>query len=198
MITYLNGNIIEIGENAIIIETYGIGYEVFCAAHQFYDELHTNTPIKVYIYEHIKEDSYDLYGFKVREERELFKKLTSVSGIGPKGGMQILNTYTSQDIISIILSEDSKALSKVNGIGPKTAQRIILELKDSMLKLYTQNAEQLLSHAKVPHTQKNEAVEALVALGYAQAEAVKAVNAIFDERDSSEQLIRKALSLLGL
>ncbi len=198
MITYLNGNIMEVGENTIIIETYGMGYEVFCSSHQFYDELQANTTVKIFIYEHIKEDSHDLYGFKTKEERELFKKLTSVSGIGPKGGLQILNTYTSQDIISIILSEDSKALSKVNGIGPKTAQRIILELKDNMLKLHTQNADLLQNYSKAPHTYKSEAIEALTALGYAQTEATRAVGAIFDERDDSEQLIRKALNLLGL
>lgn len=198
MITYLNGKIVEVGENAIVLETHGIGYEVFCSAHQFYDEMGQDEPTKIYIYEHIKEDGHDLYGFKTKEEKELFKKLTSVSGIGPKGGMQILNTYTSQDIIGIILSEDSKALSKVSGIGPKTAQRIILELKDSIAKLSIQTIDKVQGSYGIVSDNKNEAIEALGALGYTQIDAKKAVNAIVDERDSTEQIIRKALSLLGL
>jgi len=198
MITYLNGKIVEVGENAIILETYGIGYEVFCSAHQFYDDMGKGEPIKIYIYEHIKEDGHDLYGFKAKEEKELFKKLTSVSGIGPKGGMQILNTYTSQEIISIILSEDSKALSKVSGVGPKTAQRIILELKDSIAKLSTQTMDNVQGSYPAASSDKNEAIEALVSLGYTQVDARGAVNAIAIDGDSSEQLIRKALGLLGL
>ncbi|MDF2612610.1 MAG: ruvA [Clostridia bacterium] len=197
MIAYLYGVIAEIGDNTLVLETHGIGYEVFCSAHQFFSEMEKGEPIKIYIYEHIKEDGHDLYGFKTKEDKELFKKLTSVSGIGPKGGMQILNTYTNQDIVSIILSEDSKALSKVSGIGAKTAQRIILELKDSIGKLTGQTAESLSSNL-ASTSQKNEAIEALEALGYTLADAKKAVNAIIDERDNSEQIIRKALNLLGL
>lgn len=198
MITYLNGKLIEIGENTIVLEAYGVGYEVFCCSQQFYDEMNSEMTTKVYIYEHIKEDGHDLYGFKTKEERELFRKLTSVSGIGPKGGMQVLNTYTSSEIISIILAEDSKALSKVSGIGAKTAQRIILELKDSMAKLYSEGMTLFASNDEGLSSPKGEAIEALEALGYPHSDAKRAVNAIFDGHDSSEQIIKKALSLLGL
>ncbi|MDF2878090.1 MAG: Holliday junction helicase RuvA [Clostridia bacterium] len=198
MITYLKGRVEEINENALVIEVYGIGYEVFCCSQQFYEQMESKASVTLYIYEHIKEDGHDLYGFRHKEERELFKKLTSVSGIGPKGGMQILNTYTSQEIISIILSADSKALNKVSGIGPKTAQRIILELKDSIGKMGLYGTELLQAVYLGTSTQKDDAIEALTALGYGAADAKKAVSAIFDDRDTSEQLIKKALSLLGL
>lgn len=197
MITYLNGKIIEIGDNTLVIETYGIGYEVYCASSQFYDRMHHNDEIKIYIYEHIKEDAHDLYGFKTKEERELFKKLTSVSGIGPKGGMQILNTYPVEEIIHIILSEDSKALSRVSGIGPKTAQRIILELKDNIPKLQSQINTTFQEKLNTPYTHKQDAIEALISLGYSQVEALQAINTVFDEKDDSEKLIKKALGLLG-
>jgi Holliday junction DNA helicase RuvA len=198
MITYLKGSLEEINENAIVIEVYGIGYEVFCCSQQFYEHMKNKDSVTLYIYEHIKEDGHDLYGFKHKEERELFKKLTSVSGIGPKGGMQILNTYTSQEIISIILSADSKALNKVSGIGPKTAQRIILELKDSIAKMEFYHTDILQEVYLGASNQKDEAIEALTTLGYSLSDSKRAVGAIFDERDTSEQIIKKALSLLGL
>lgn len=197
MITYLKGKIVEIEENRLVLETYGIGYEIFCCVGQMKAMQNKEEVVKIYIYEHIKEDGHDLYGFQNKEERELFKKLISVSGIGPKGGMQMLNMYTSQEIISIILEQDSKALSKVSGIGPKTAQRIILELKDSVSKLYMPDLT-LLETGLKDDTAKYEAMEALEALGYTDAQARKAVEAIFDYKDSSETLIKKALSLLGM
>lgn len=198
MITYLNGKLVEVLENAIVLEAYGVGYEVFCSSHQFYDELGKEALVKVYVFEHIKEDGHDLYGFKTKEERELFKKLTSVSGIGPKSGIQILNTYEASEIASIILSEDSKALTKVSGIGAKTAQRIILELKDGISKLYETDLSWIREEKNEGPDNKAEAIEALVTLGYSFGEAKKAVSAVADGYDTSEQMIKKALSLLGL
>ena len=197
MITYLKGMITEMGENTVVLEAYGIGYEIFCSTRTI-GELsnHTDT-IKLYIHENIKEDSHDLYGFYHSEDRELFKKLISVSGIGPKGGMQILNLYSVQEIIEIIMEQDSKALSKVSGIGPKTAQRIILELKDAMSKLYVPDLSLLQKGLKDTES-KHEAIEALEALGYSQQEAKKAVEAVDDYHSNSETLIRKALSILGM
>lgn len=197
MITYLKGTLEELNENSLVIEACGVGYEVFCQGTAFSQLGQSKEPIKVYIYEHIKEDGHDLYGFQNKEEREIFKKLISVSGIGPKGGLQVLNTYTSQEVIEIILEQDSKALSKVSGIGPKTAQRIILELKDSIGKLYVPDLSLLQTGLK-DDTAKNEAIEALTALGYKDADARKAVEAIFDYSSDSETLIKKALSLLGM
>ena len=195
MITYICGKIVEIGENSIVMDHHGMGYEVFCVSHAF--NMDSQEEVKIYIYEHIKEDGHDLYGFATKEERELFKKLISVSGIGPKGGMQVLSLYRPSEIIEIIMQQDSKALSKVSGIGPKTAQRIILELKDSIQKLYVPDLNVLKDGLK-DDSAKHEAVEALEALGYTSTEARRAVDAIFDYKSSSEELIRKALSLLGM
>ena len=197
MITYLVGNLEHIAENALVIEVYGVGYEVFCSSRTLSELNGTREKVKIYIHEHIKEDGHDLYGFYHIEDRELFRKLISVSGIGPKGGMQVFNTYSSQEVIEIILNQDSKALSKVSGIGPKTAQRIILELKDSIGKLFVPDLSLLQTGLK-DETTKEEAIEALEALGYTAQEARKAVEAIYDYKANSEELIKKALSLLGM
>ncbi len=197
MITYLNGNLEYIGQTSLIIDVNGIGYEVFCSLPMLETLRGVKGKSKIYIHENIKEDAHDLYGFNNQEERELFRNLISVSGIGPKGGMQVLNTYENSEIIRIILDGDSKALSKVSGIGPKTAQRIILELKDSMGKLMVPDMELLKTGLK-DNTAKAEAIEALEALGYSGAEAKKSVEAIDDYKSTSEELIRKALSILGM
>ena len=111
--------------------------------------------------------------------------------------MQILNLYSVQEIIEIIMEQDSKALSKVSGIGPKTAQRIILELKDSISKLYVPDLS-LLQNGLKDTESKHEAIEALEALGYSNQEAKKAVEAVDDYHSNSETLIRKALSILAM
>ena len=197
MITYLKGIITEVGENTVVLEAYGIGYEVFCSTRTIGELTGLKDTVKLYIHEQLKEDGHDLYGFYHHEEREVFRKLISVSGIGPKSGIQVFNLYSVQEIIEIIMEQDSKAMSKVSGIGPKTAQRIILELKDSISKLYVPDLSLLQTGLKDKESGK-EAREALEALGYSHQEAKKAVEAVDDYHSNSETLIRKALSLLGM
>lgn len=197
MITYLNGKITEIAETSVVLEVYGIGYEVFCSSRTIGEVMQVGQDVKLHIHEQIKEDSHDLYGFYHKEDREVFRKLIGVSGIGPKGGMQVLNMYSVQEVVEIIMEQDVKAMSKVSGIGPKTAQRIILELKDSISKLYVPDLSLLTTGLKDTES-KNEAIEALMALGYSNAEAKKAVEAVDDYHSTSEVLIKKALSLLAM
>ena len=197
MITHLRGIVDEVGEQTLVLEVSGVGYEVFCSHRTLAQFTYTGESIKLYVHEHIKEDGHDLYGFNDRQDRELFRKLISVSGIGPKGGLQVFNLYDCQEIVQIIIEQDSKALSKVSGIGPKTAQRIILELKDAMAKWYVPDLT-LLETGHRDDSAKHEAIEALEALGYGGMEAKKAVEAIYDYHATSEALIKKALSLLGM
>lgn len=196
MLAYLKGIITEVTESSVYIEVSGIAYEVFIAASILGQGIKMNEPVKIYVYDHIKEDAHDLYGFVSREEKELFKKLISVSGIGPKGAMNIFNLYQADEVIQIILNQDSKALGKVSGIGPKTAQRIILELKDAMGKIAALSMETLPIFTEPTQHIKGEAIEALEALGYAASDAKKAVEAIWNYEDSVETVIKKALSLL--
>lgn len=197
MIAYLKGEITEIYENTIWVEVGQMGYEVSIAYNQNIDILQKGKTVKIYIYENIKEDAYDLYGFVTVQEKELFKKLVGVNGIGPKTALQMMNLYDVNHLIEIIMMQDHKALGKVSGIGPKTAQRIILELKDVVQKLAMPD----LSHLEKglpPSTgqAKEEAIEALETLGFSLGDARKAVQAIFDYNDTTEVIIKKALALL--
>ena len=197
MIAYLIGEITDIEDNKIYIEVNGVGYEVFMPYDHDGQMLRVGTKMKAYIYEHIKEDAYDLYGFTMKMQRDLFKKLIGVNGIGPKSALQMMNMYEVNHLIEIIMMQDHKALGKVSGIGPKTAQRITLELKDVVQKFAMPDLSYL--EKGLPEStgsNKEEAVEALEALGFTTADARKAVQAIFDYSDTTETIIKKALALL--
>lgn len=197
MIAYLTGEITDIEDNNICIEVGNMGYEVFMPYDHDGQTLRIGMKIKAYIYENIREDAYDLYGFITKEQKMLFKKLIGVNGIGPKGALQMMNMYDVNHLIEIIMTQDHKALSKVSGIGPKTAQRITLELKDVVEKLAIPNLTYLEKGLPVATGNvKEEAIEALEALGFSSADARKAVQAIFDYSDTTETIIKKALALL--
>ncbi|ONI46432.1 Holliday junction DNA helicase RuvA [Candidatus Epulonipiscioides gigas] len=188
MLGYLIGTVTEQYENQIILEVNGIGYEIFMSGKLPEFE---NTP-KIYIYENIKEDIYDLYGFLTLQEKLLFKKLISVNGIGPKAAAGLMGLH-GINLVSYIINADSAAITQVSGIGAKIANRLILELKDKL------NEFELIEHIDIKDTVPDlitEAISALVALGYNKKEATKAVNAIYIYSDSVEEIIKKALGLL--
>ncbi|MEF9958563.1 MAG: Holliday junction branch migration protein RuvA [Niameybacter sp.] len=197
MIAYLKGEITEIHENDIWIEVGQIGYEVFVPYEQNRNVLQRGKQVKLYIFENIKEDAHDLYGFVTVQQKELFKKLVGVNGIGPKTALQMMNLYDVDHLIEIIMMQDHKALGKVSGIGPKTAQRIILELKDVVQRLAMPDLAYLEKGLPEATGQaKEEAIAALEALGFPGSEARKSVQAIFDYNDTTETIIKKALALL--
>lgn len=197
MIAYLTGEITDIDDNNICIEVGNMGYEVFMPYDHDGQTLRIGMKIKAYIYENIREDAYDLYGFITKEQKMLFKKLIGVNGIGPKSALQMMNMYEVNHLIEIIMMQDHKALGKVSGIGPKTAQRITLELKDVVEKLAIPDLTHLEKGLPVATGNvKEEAIEALEALGFSSADARKAVQAIFDYSDTTETIIKKALALL--
>ena len=197
MIAYLIGEITDIEENSVYIEVNGVGYEVFMPYDHDGQSIRIGSTLKTYIYEYIKEDVYDLYGFITKMQKDLFKKLIGVNGIGPKSALQMMNMYEVNHLIEIIMMQDHKALGKVSGIGPKTAQRITLELKDVVQKMAMPDLSAL--EKGLPEdtgSYKEEAVEALEALGFSATDARKAVQAIFDYSDTTETIIKKALALL--
>ena len=197
MIAYLKGEVTGIDENSVLLEVMGVGYEVFMAYEGGLQPVTIGEKVKIYIYENIKEDCHDLYGFLNIMQKTIFKKLIGVSGIGPKSALQVLNLYTVDELIQIIVSQDTKAMGKVSGIGPKTAGRIILELKDVVGKMVVPDLEALTTGLKAPEgEEKEEATEALLALGFQRVDAQKAIKAIYTPGTSVEELIKKALSLL--
>ncbi len=196
MISYIKGALERRAESYIIIETGGIGYQIFVSPATLAKLPQTGERVRVFTYFSVKEDGISLYGFATMEEQEMFHKLLTVSGVGPKGALGFLSQLTPQEIILAIISEDVKTLSKAPGVGRKTAQRVILELKD---KFKTEDAlsmgEELqgVVETAMGGDAKFEAIDAMTALGYSRSEAAKAVNAVAAEGMSTEDILKAAL-----
>lgn len=195
MYAYIKGTLEETGEDYIVVEAGGIGYQIFTAGQTFQYLPSVGEELKVYTYLHVREDAMILFGFLTRDDLFVFKLLLGVSGIGPKGALAILSVMTTDDLRFAVLGDDAKAIAKAPGVGAKTAQRLILELKD---KLSLEDAfEQKLAKNEHPvgnkaKGAKNEAVQALVALGYSSSEALKALNGIEITEDTDVEDILKA------
>lgn len=194
MISYVKGELTEILEDAIVVETGGIGYNIMVPASLFRDLPPVGRDVKIYTHFQVKEDAMSLYGFFTREDVRIFRMLIGVSGIGPKGALGILSVLTPDDLRFAVLAEDVAAISKAPGVGKKTAQKCIIELKD---KLSLQEAVEIkMAHNQASTTvvqddPRDEALQALVALGYSASEAMRAVKAAHG--DTVEDLIRSAL-----
>ena len=193
MIGFVEGIIEYIDVDKIVVHNNGVGYNVFMPASQI-DTLNVDETVRVFTYLNVREDAMQLFGFLTRDDLEVFKLLITVNGIGPKGGLAVLSTITTDDLRVAVISEDAKAISKAPGIGAKTAQKVIIELKDKL------NLEDVLEPKLDANFQVNdnnsmsEAVMALVALGYSQADAYRAVKSIDNiEELDVENVIKMAL-----
>lgn len=193
MIGFVEGIIEYIDVDKVVVNNNGVGYNVFMPASQI-DTLNVYETVRVFTYLNVREDAMQLFGFLTRDDLEVFKLLITVNGIGPKGGLAVLSTITTDDLRVAVISEDAKAISKAPGIGAKTAQKVIIELKDKL------NLEDVLEPKLDANFQVNdnnsmsEAVMALVALGYSQADAYRAVKSIDNiEELDVENVIKMAL-----
>lgn len=196
MIDYIKGEITELTPAYVILETGGIGYFVNITLPTF-SFLGDQTSVKLFVYEAIREDAHVLYGFRFQSERHLFLLLISVSGIGANTARMIMSSYSAQEIQEMIASGNVSALNAIKGIGTKTAQRIIIDLKDKIVKGV--GGSEMPNFASNPnHAQKEEAVSALVMLGFAAAASQKTVDKIFQEQPALkvEQLIKLALKMM--
>ena len=198
MISFICGQVADTTENSVIIETGGIGYEVFMTGTASEQAVRMEGKVKVQTYFHVREDAMQLYGFWNKDDLQMFRLLLGVNGIGPKAALGVLAGLTSDELRFAVLSDDVKALSKAPGIGKKTAQKLILELKD---KLKLEDAfEKKLAHEQEAavlagadfHDGRQEAVEALTALGYSSSEALKAVRRVTDVDPGDVEAILKA------
>lgn len=198
MISYIKGELTEIFDDAIVVENNGIGFNIRVPASVISEFSVVGEQVKVYTYLQIREDAHSLYGFLTRDDLDIFKMLINVNGIGPKVALAILSTITPDDLRFAVLSDDVKLISSAPGIGAKTAQKLIIELKDK-IKL-ADAFEQALSHQETEAADmsaRNEAAEALVALGYGNAEALRAVREIENaEQKDSETILKEALKKL--
>lgn len=196
MITYLKGILEYISDEFIIIDVNNIGYKVFISSYTLTKLPVQNENIKIYTYMNIREDAILLYGFLEIDELNMFNMLIGVSGIGPKAALSILSNLRPQDISMAVIMEDINTLSKTPGIGKKTAQRIILDLKDK-LKTVSYNESIELDIGNNQSSSKQDAIDALVALGYSQIEAVKVVKNVYSENMDIEDIIKLALKKLA-
>lgn len=206
MIEYIKGNLADLTPTYAVIEAAGVGYAINIALPSYSALVSKeNTETKLFVTEIIREDTHDLFGFFTRGERELFLMLMTVSGIGANTARMIMSAYSASEIRQIIATGNARALSQVKGLGPKTAQRIIVDLKDKVLKVDLENQESggknqdgLLLSAEIDNEIKLEAVSALTMLGFAAAASGKVVDKILsaDPNAGVEQVIKQALKML--
>lgn len=194
MYSYIKGTIEELYLDHIVIDNNNIGYRINVSSNTLKD-LQLGNMAKIYTKLIVREDDMSLCGFSTKEELEMFELLTSVSKIGPKVGLGILSFASPRQLGAYIVSEDIAKMSKAPGVGKKTAERIILELKDKIDKQNIEFEPTLLSQAPVAVSQ-DEAVDALIALGYSTAEAKEAVDKCKKTGLNIEDIIKKSLSYL--
>ncbi len=193
MIAYVHGVIEDISEDNVVVDVGGIGYNVKISSDTAARLPGEGESVRLYTYTLVREDAFLLYGFLSRDDLDIFKKCISVNGIGPKGALAILSVMDAASLRYAIMTGDIKAISRAPGVGARTAERLILELKD---KIHIDDAmidREIAASGggrSVDSPQKQEAVEALVALGYGQTESIKAVNSIpgIEDMDSGAAL----------
>lgn len=201
MYSYIKGTLEEIGDGQIIVDNHGIGYQIQTPGNGMDGFLTLGETVKIYTYLHVKEDGIALFGFPTKDGLNLFRLLLKVNGIGPKGALGILSALTADDLRFAVIGGDAKAIAKAPGIGVKSAQRIILELKDKLDFndiLENQSEEGVTAFPSAANTVKNEAVQALTALGYSSSEALMALakTEILDDADV-ESVLKAALKQMA-
>jgi len=193
MITHLKGRLVERNPTYVVIECAGVGYFVNISLHTF-SSISDSESIQLYTHLQVKEDSHTLYGFAEKSEREIFRLLLSVSGIGSSIARTMLSSLTPLQIRDAIACGDVPTIQAVKGIGAKTAQRVILDLKDKVLKIY--DIDEVSPNSN--NTNKEEALSALEVLGFARRQSEKAVDKVLsqDPTLSVEDIIKHALKNL--
>ena len=211
MIEYIKGNLADLTPTYAVIEAAGVGYAINIALPSYSALVgKENTETKLFVTEIIREDTHDLFGFFTRGERELFLMLMTVSGIGANTARMIMSAYTAAEVRQIIATGNARALSQVKGLGPKTAQRVIVDLKDKVLKIdlgadaqigsesFSAADAAVQSGSELYNEVKQEAVSALTMLGFAAAASGKVVDKILKEEPNAsvEKVIKMALKML--
>ena len=194
MIDYIKGRTVELTPTDMVVECYGIGYRILISL-QTYEGFHGKDDVTVYIHHYLREDEELYYGFSTKDERELFRLLIGVSGIGVSTARMMLSSLTAEEIRNAIIAEDINKIKSIKGIGLKSAQRLILELKDKVVK--GAGADTSLFQNATNSTVE-EAATALVMLGFTKPNVNKALTAVTKEKPgaSVEELIKLALKKL--
>jgi Holliday junction DNA helicase RuvA len=202
MIAYISGKLLEKEANTVIVDVQGVGYEVAIPLSTFYELGELGEDVSLRIYTHVREDTLQLFGFKTLRERELFLHLISVSGIGPKSAITALSGMSADEIIGAIRSNNLARLNSIPGVGKKTAERLVIELRDKIAKLAGLASEEMKAEG-IPASSGDDvyddAISALINLGYQRASAEKALKQAMQEGTemSVQKLLRRSLQLLA-
>lgn len=205
MIAHLSGTLLAKHATSVILDVGGVGYEVTIPVTTFYDLEEPGASVQLRVYTHVREDALQLFGFRTSRERELFRMLISVSGIGPKSGIAMLSGMSADEIVAAIRTNNLARLTAIPGVGKKTAERLVIELRDKMAALSSPALEEELAagvEAGAPQTEdalRDDTLSALVNLGYQKAAAEKAITQAFNEGGelSVEVLLRRSLRNLS-
>ena len=205
MIAHLSGTLLSKQATSVIVDVSGVGYEVTIPVSTFYDLEDVGATVQLRIYTHVREDALQLYGFKTARERELFLKLISVSGIGPKLGITLLSGMSADEMIASIRTNNLARLTLIPGVGRKTAERLIMELREKVADLSSAQLEEELgakpeaSAESTEDTVRADALSALLNLGYQRSGAEKAIDAALSEGGdiTVESVLRRSLKKLA-
>ena len=194
MYSYLKGFFVCIEDGKVVIEVGGVGYEVSVPTSVLVDIPEAGEEIKLFVHQIVREDALELVGFADREQKRIYLKLLSISGVGPKAALAILSVLTPLELIRAVAENDYRAIARANGVGPKLAQKVVLELKDKVDKdaLEQMSGQSIASREEPTYI---EALQALMALGYQPNEAKKALQGV--AVTDSRAMIRAALANLG-
>lgn len=195
MIAYLNGTLQQKKEDECIIDVNGVGYRVEISTQTLETLPQIGEKLKLLIYHHITDNDQRLFGFASNKEKNLFERLITVKGIGPKLGLTILSGMPAPALMEAIVTQDIKALSTISGIGKKTAERMVLELKD---KLFDESQPSIVSGSMETRSKREEASSALEALGFSKKQASQAVNQISGKNPKAtvSEIVKEALATL--
>lgn len=204
MLSYIIGEVAEISADTVVVENNGIGFNIKTSAMTIDSLPPVGDMVRIYTYLHVREDAMQIFGFLSKDELEVFKLLLNVNGIGPKGALGILSAISTDDLRFAVLSDDVNLIKSCPGVGAKTAQKLIIELKD---KLRLEDAfEMAVNNNNKKNTVQdntvivmNEAVEALVSLGYSSKDAIAAVKKVENiQNKNSQQILKEALKGLAI
>ena len=193
MYAHMQGIVADKSPDALVIDAGGVGYLLMASANTIAAAPAVGGTMKCYTYLSVREDAMDLFGFATQEEKKMFEKLRGVSSVGPRTALAVLSTLSVRDLSLALVTGDTAALTRVPGIGKKTAQRLVLELRDKVDNEELVGAPGVSASLAKGGSAVGDAIEAMIALGYAPSEAAKAVASVQDKADTSDELIRLAL-----
>lgn len=197
MIGQLRGILLEKQPPQLLLDVHGVGYEIDAPMGTFYQLPEAGQEVRLFTHFVVREDAHHLYGFYTREERHLFRTLLKVNGVGPKLALTILSGISPEEFVRCVLNNDTASLVRLPGVGKKTAERLVIEIRDKLSDWYQTPAPEGAMLAKTEnqmrHQTLQDAISALIALGYKQQEANRTVTKIDDGAAPSEELIRRAL-----